>query len=331
VAILERLDAAAPNQRPGPAFANAISTTMPTPPLSLPFARVYAALLFLALMTSSSAAFAADLPSSAASAADPPASAGSSESNASSTPAADDDAAFVPAEPEFRLINLPTTMRLPRFKGNFDLTHRFAGNFRRGSFSDQASRLFGIDDGAVVGFEYRFGVAPHVQAAVFRTAFNRTIQFHGKWDGIRQGGSRPISASLVVSIEGQDNFQEQYAPAVGVSLSRMFGDIAAVYAVPMFVHNTASVLGIDDDTTFVGIGARVQIVPTVYVAGEISPRLSGFRPGTKQFGFAVEKRIGGHVFQLNVTNGSGTTLAQVARGGQLKNLGLGFNLARKFF
>src|SRR5262249_36964107 len=71
----------------------------------------------------------------------------------------DDDAALQPAEPEFRIINLPTTMRLPLFKGNFDLTHRFAGNLRRGSFSDQAGRLFGIDDGATVGFGYRFAIA----------------------------------------------------------------------------------------------------------------------------------------------------------------------------
>src|SRR5262249_50713780 len=89
-----------------------------------------------------------------ASAADPTATPAADPTAASVavSPDDDDDAAFQPAEPEFRVVNLPTTMRLPRFKGNFDLTHRFAGNLRRGSFADQASRLFGIDDGATVGF-----------------------------------------------------------------------------------------------------------------------------------------------------------------------------------
>lgn len=243
----------------------------------------------------------------------------------------DDDAALVPAEPDFRVINLPTTMRLPKFKGNFVITHRFLGNFRRGSFADQAARLFGIDDGAVVGFEYRFGIARHVEAAVFRTASARTIQLYGKWDGIRQGGALPVSASVVVSVEGADNFQDQHAPAIGVSLSRRFGEWAAVYVVPTFVHNTAAILGTDENTTFVGVAARLRIRPTVYLAAEASPRVAGFVPGKAQYGFAIEKRAGGHMFQLNVTNGAATTFAQIARGGQPQNLGLGFNLSRKFY
>ncbi len=94
-------------------------------------------------------------------------------------------------------------MRLPKFKGHFNITHRFLGNFRRGSFSDQAARLFGIDDGAVVGFEYRFGIARHVEVAAFRTASARTLQLYGKWDGIRQSGALPVSASVVVSVLNQ--------------------------------------------------------------------------------------------------------------------------------
>lgn len=260
---------------------------------------------------------------------DPPVTTADSTSTAAQQD--DDDTGFEPAEPDFRLINLPSTARLPKFKGNFSLTHRFAGNLRRGSFSDQASSLFGIDEGAVVGFEYRFGIARGVEAIAYRSAFLRTVQFHGKYDVIRQRGSMPFSASAVVSVEGIDNFQEQYAPALGVTVSRRLGDVAAFYAVPTWVHNSAAAAGIDRNTFFVGVGGRVQIWPTVYVAAEVSPRASGYAPGEPEFGFAIEKRVGGHTFQLNVTNTSGTTLAQVARGGAPKSLFLGFNLSRKFF
>src|SRR5712692_8312222 len=67
----------------------------------------------------------------------------------------DDEATLQPVEPDFTLINLPTTLRLPLHKSNFHLTHRFHGNLRAGSFGHQASNLFGLDTGAAIGFEYR--------------------------------------------------------------------------------------------------------------------------------------------------------------------------------
>ena len=81
-----------------------------------------------------------------------------------------DDAVLQPAEPDYRVVNLPTTLRLPRYKSNFELTHRFNGNLRRGDFGDQTSTLFGLDEGAVIGFEYRFAPIRHVELAVYRTA-----------------------------------------------------------------------------------------------------------------------------------------------------------------
>lgn len=222
-------------------------------------------------------------------------------------------------------------MRLPLHAGNFVITHRFSGNLRRGSFSDNASTLFGIDDGAVVGFEYRFGIARHVQASIYRNAFQKTIQLYSKVDAVHQNASWPLSVSAIVSVEGIDNFQEAYAPAVGGVVSRMIGTAAAFYVVPVWVHNTAPGLGVDRNSAFVGLGGRVRILRTVYLAAEISPRLSGYRPGKPEFGFGIEKRSGGHMFQLNFTNSIASTPAQIARGGTPVTLYMGFNLSRKFF
>ena len=242
-----------------------------------------------------------------------------------------DDADLVLAEPDFRVLNLPSTLRLPVRGSNFQLTHRFNGNLRQGSFDENASNLFGLDQGAVVGFEYRFGVARHLQVAVYRTGLDKTFQFHGKYDAVRQSNSLPVSLSALVSVEGADNFQERYSPALGVAVSRTFADRLAVYATPVWVHNTAGNLNIDRDTFFVGIGGRVRVSATVYLVGEVAPRAGGYSPDKPAFGFAVEKRAGGHLFQLNVNNGQGTTFAQLARGGFADSLYLGFNLARKFF
>jgi hypothetical protein len=245
--------------------------------------------------------------------------------------AGDDAADVVLAEPDFRVLNLPSTLRLPVRASSFQLTHRFNGNLRQGSFSGNASNLFGLDQGAVVGFEYRFGVARHLQAAVYRTGVDKTFQFYGKYDAVRQDHSIPVSLSALVSVEGADNFQERYSPAVGVAVSRTVADRLALYATPIWVHNTAALLNTDRDTVVVGLGGRIRVSDTVYLVGEVVPRAGGYSPDEPAYGFAVEKRAGGHLFQLNFNNGQGTTFGQLARGGFTDSLYLGFNLARKFF
>lgn len=253
----------------------------------------------------------------------------SSQSDVSSGDSNDADPVL--AEPDFRVLNLPSTLRLPVHGSNFQLTHRFNGNLRHGSFTSNASNLFGLDQGAAVGFEYRFGIARHLQAAVYRTAIDKTFQFYGKYDAVRQAHSIPVSLSALLSVEGADNFQERYSPAVGVVVSRMVADRLALYATPVWVHNTAALLNIDRDTVMVGVGGRVRVSDTVYLVGEVIPRAGGYSPDKPAYGFALEKRAGGHMFQLNFNNGQGTTFGQLARGGFADSLYLGFNLARKFY
>lgn len=258
----------------------------------------------------------------------------------------DDEAALDLAEPDFVTINLPTTLRLPLHKGNFRLNHRFAGNLRSGTFGELASNLFGIDQGAIIGFEYRVAVVRHVHAAFYRSSFDRTIQLHGKYDAIRQRGSMPVSVSALVSVEGTNNFKRNYAPAVGAVISRELARRTSVYATPVWVNNTAAALdaiahdrsassGAEDhdhrSTFYVGLGARVRVRSTVYLVGEVTPRLGGYAPNTVEYGFGIEKRAGAHLFSLTFTNTFGTTFAQLARGGTANSLYLGFNLARKFF
>jgi hypothetical protein len=170
-----------------------------------------------------------------------------------------------------------------------------------------------------------------VQAAVYRTAIDKTFQFYGKYDGVRQRHSIPVSLSALLSIEGADNFQERYSPALGGTVSRLIVDRLAVYATPLWVHNTAALLNVDRNTALVGIGGRVRVGTTVYLVAEVIPRVAGYRPDNAAYGFALEKRAGGHLFQLNFSNSQGTTFGQLARGGFSDSLYLGFNLARKFF
>jgi len=246
----------------------------------------------------------------------------------------DDEAVLTPAEPDYRVINLPTTLRLPLYKGSFALTHRFNGNLRN-DFSDQAAGLFGIDNGAQIGFEYRFAPLRHLELIAYRTNFDRTIQLYTKWDAIHQNSGHPISVSGLLSIEGGDNFSRRYAPSVGATISRQIDDRAALYVVPMWVHNIspllADITGVKDNTFFIGVGGRLRIRPTVYISAEVTPRVAGTIINTTEYAFAIEKRAGAHLFQLNFGNSQGTTFAQLASGGLPNSLFMGFNITRKFF
>ncbi len=217
------------------------------------------------------------------------------------------------------------------------MTHRFLGNLRDGSFADNLSNVFGLDNGAMVGIEYRFAFSDRVQAVFYRTSVDKTIQFSGRVDAVRQTDTIPVSISAIASIEGNINFgwhtngrQADKAPAFAAVVSRTVGEHAALYLVPTFVHNTLVTGDIHRNTFMLGTGARLRIADKTFLVGEISPRLSGYAPGKPEFGFGIEERVGGHMFQLTFSNTTSTTFGQVARGGLPKTLYFGFNLGRKF-
>lgn len=236
------------------------------------------------------------------------------------------------AQPDFTLVGLPTSLRLPALKSAFRITHRFGRPLGQGDLSDLLQDGFGLDSGANIGFEYRFGILKATQVVFHRTN-NRTIEFMLQREVKGQSESFPLGITVFGSAEGTNNFRDSYSPAVGAILSREVGDRAALYVEPMWVNNTNTLpkeLADDNDAIMVGLGARVRLSRSVYGVAEMSPRVSGFDPGKTQVAFGLEKRAGGHSFQLNVGNGFGTTFAQIARGGT-DDWYLGFNLSRKFY
>lgn len=239
-------------------------------------------------------------------------------------------------QPEFTLITLPTTLRLPRYKSAFRVTHRFGRPLGAGDFSDLVEDLFGLDSGAVIGLEYRFGLMRGLQVGIHRTSSSKTIEFFSQYNVAQQTDSWPVDVGVLASIEGTNNFRnDNRSPALGVAISRTVPRIAALYVEPIWVNNSnpaPDALVDDNDSFLVGLGARVRIRPTVYLVGEIIPRVAGYDPGVTHGTFGIEKRTGGHMFQLNFSNGFGTTMGQLARGGLTNDdWYLGFNISRKFF
>ena len=246
----------------------------------------------------------------------------------------DDPGALKLAEPDFTLVALPTSLRLPTHGSAFRVTHRFLRPINAGDFGDWVGDGLGIDNGAQIGLEYRYGLVRNGQVGLHRTS-NKTIAFFGQYDIVRQGQKLPVEISALATIDGTNNFKDSYSPGLGLIVSRTVGDRMALYVEPMWVNNTNPLprqVADHNDTFMGGLGTRARIRPTVYVVAEVSPRASGYKPGGNQGSIAIEKRAGGHAFQLNFSNNVGTTMGQIARGGSGQNdWFMGFNISRKFF
>ena len=200
-------------------------------------------------------------------------------------------------------------MRLPLFKSNFRLTHRFAGNLKRGTFSQQASSLFGIDQGAIIGFDTEW---PSPKACRHRSTDRAsTGRFSCTVSTTRSdsaGQCRRLIPALA-SVEGANNFREKDVASFGVVVSRIVGTRVAAYLTPIWTDNTTASLepiAHDHDaadaptvegperqqsTTSVGVGARVRVHADV-CCGEIVPRASGYAPDEPAYGVSIEKRVG---------------------------------------
>src|SRR5687768_4370922 len=126
----------------------------------------------------------------------------------------DPDVVVNPMQPEFTLLALPTTLRMPAGKWAFRVTHRFTRDLGQGDVGDLFSNLFGIDGGAQIGLEVRYGLLPGTQVGVHRTS-DRTIQLFAQHNILserpatgetppgRRGG--PFGIDVIATLEGWDN------------------------------------------------------------------------------------------------------------------------------
>ena len=60
----------------------------------------------------------------------------------------DRDLDLNPLQPDFVVITMPTTLRVPRYKSSFRVTHRFGRPLGSGDFGNLAADLFRLDSGA---------------------------------------------------------------------------------------------------------------------------------------------------------------------------------------
>lgn len=234
-------------------------------------------------------------------------------------------------QPDFTLVALPTTLRVPQGKSAFRVTHRFTRALGQGDFGDLLSDFFGFDNGAQIGLELRYGLLPGTQVGIHRTS-DRAIQLFGQHNLLNERDGRPVGLDALVTLEGAENLSEHHRSAIGLIFSKSLQRAGSVYVEPIFVANANPFETGDEHTLMIGLGTRLRVTRAMYLVAEVTPRLAGYDPGDHQVSFGLEGRAGGHSFQVNVSNGFGTTLGQLAGGGvSYDDWYIGFNISRKFF
>ena len=165
-----------------------------------------------------------------------------------------------PLQPDFNLAALPTTLRMPKHKLAFRVTHRFTRSLGRGDFGDLLNDFFGFDSGAQIGLEFRYGLLPGTQIGVHRTS-DRTIEIFGQQSVLQQKpDGHPLSLDVIATLEGPDNMRDQKSSAIGVLVSQQ-GRQASPRSTPSRCSSSTrnpvdDGSDVDNNTMMIGLGGR---------------------------------------------------------------------------
>ena len=198
----------------------------------------------------------------------------------------------------------------------------------------------------------------------------RTIEVGLGYNWLSQDKKSPIALTTYASIEGNDNFTEEYtynfqakisgrigkrvylffSPAIHLNANgqRRFNPRPSDFFPPATVANT---FPLPTHGASYGFGASVLITPNVVALFDFVPR-SGFKLGQirpvfdsnfrvtgftneshPSIGFGIQRNVGKHAFALTFSNTQSTTTSRYNSSNLAlapKRLIIGFNLSRRF-
>lgn len=238
-----------------------------------------------------------------------------------------------------RLVNLPTTQTIDKHRVLFRISHRYFP-----AVSDGYDDFYGLDGPAVILLSLGYGISDNLSITLARSNRFKEVELSMKWLLFEQGSTRgiPFSAALNVggavvtdTPEGEKAFQSENTKFnAQLSLSHRFSSAFSLLVVPAYSSNTNHWETPSEDTLSLGIGARYMFPKDLSIIAEWIPILTGYKEESSGWGLGIEKKIGGHVFQVFITNSIGLTSAQFVPGGTLKlgdgDFRVGFNIFRIF-
>jgi mono/diheme cytochrome c family protein len=252
------------------------------------------------------------------------------------------------------LMSLPTGRSLDAGGVYVNFSHRFAYD---PAFSGPAegNTLAGLDSTALPSFGFRYGVSKDFSVGIERspTFIGRPIQMTAAYNFLSEYSAAPLNAAVRFSVDGENDFERNFAETFELIVSRSLGHRAQIYVVPTFSFNArplfspfsiaSQIPGLPGYDTFsIGFGGAVDVRPTVALIAEFTPTFVNGTPlgiHRPAYAFGIQKKLFRHAFTFGFTNAPGVTASQRAStSGVLMNgpgatkpsaLFIGFDLMRQ--
>ena len=278
---------------------------------------------------------------------------------------------------DYQIVNVPTPKRIAKGSFNVHFSHRFSSTIsgQGQDFEDVASELFGLDSASVSSLGFTYGFTSRLYGKILRSpvcdssALCKTIEMGVGLHLMDEGGNSPVALSVYGSIEGNNNFTENFSYNLQTMLARSITDRLTLFFSPAIHLKTngygrfnprpgrffndaqiAEDFRLGEHTASFGFGANARVTDRTSLLFEYVPR-TGFELGRIEpifdenftfigynnrsfpaIGFGIEKRLGRHAFSLTFSNTQTTTTSRY----NSSNINLprdrfviGFNLFRR--
>lgn len=245
------------------------------------------------------------------------------------------------------LLSLPSPQIPSQGTWEVKFTHRFNQSLTDGSLEDQWHSFFGLDSNADVVFGASWALRRDLQFSLARSNTNDTVEGALKYVVLQQAPAVPASISLRggVAWRTENNLDDRTSLFAQAIVSRQFGSKAEVFILPTFVTKAGRAVTGDTSGALFENAFNVPIAfayriktPLMLVVEVVPPNqdLPDTIDGDFSWSVGLKRAIGGHWFEVLVTNNQSTLTDQYVTSTyqgsplNLDDVKLGFNIERRF-
>jgi len=222
----------------------------------------------------------------------------------------------------------------------FRVSHRFVPTTESGYES-----FYGLNGPAFILLGLGYGITDDLSVMLTHSNLFHEYELMASWLAFEEGElpylpltlKLEAGGSLVTQTDpGEDVWRSENMKFTTTAiLGKRVGDRLSVLVAPAYSTNTNHWESPSDDTFALGIGGRLAITDALSLIGEWTSVLDGYQTDFDEWGAGIEYEIGGHVFQVLVTDSFGLTTDQYLPGGDLEfaegDVRIGFNIFRTFW
>jgi len=231
------------------------------------------------------------------------------------------------------LLNMPTTSTLSAGQWEVRFAHRFAEAINDGD----AHSLWGLDGSADIAFGVAWGPTSRTELSILRTDVQDDVEVALKRRfGSQIPGRIAFAARIGADVRTERDLTDRTSGFAQIIISRQFGDALELSAIPSWASKAGSFDNAFNLPVAIAWAFRRDTILVVELIPENRDLPSNV---SSSFGWTVgiKKAVGGHYFDLILSNSRATHVSQYVSSEVLPGLGLeagdvhlGFNIVRLF-